>query len=111
PEPDSTTERWFVVFGTGHTHYDDVFSTQTAQFFAVDLELGPAYGDINNTSGTAVGLTCSASSPCIAANTSGGSGAVRAFSTGQTGAFMADAVTLDVDLDFRVDVIYAGSVI
>ena len=106
----STNERWFVVFGTGPTHYDDVFSTQTAQFFVVDLKLGPAYLAINKTSGTVGGFNCS-TSPCIAANTSGGSGAVRAFSTGQTGAFMADAVTLDVDLDFRVDVIYAGSVI
>src|SRR5207244_942978 len=78
-----------------------------AQFFVVDLKLGPAYSDINKTSGTA----CSPSFPCIAANTSGVSGAVRAFSTGQAGAFMADAVTLDVNLDFRVDVIYAGSVI
>src|SRR2546422_2775132 len=106
----STNERWFVVFGSGPTGYD-ARSTQTAQFFAVDLKLGPAYSDINKTSGTAGGLPCSTSSPCIAANTSGGSGAVRAFSTGQAGAFMADAVTLDVNLDFRVDVIYAGSVI
>src|SRR5881409_2882441 len=107
----STNERWFAVFGTGPTHYD-AFSTQTAQFFVVDLKLGPAYSAINKTSGKAGDFTCSTPSPpCIAANTSGGSGAVRAFSTGQAGAFMADAVTLDVDLDFRVDVIYAGSVI
>src|SRR2546430_1293397 len=105
-----TNERWFVVFGTGPTHYD-AFSTQTAQFFVVDLKLGPAYSAINKTSGKAGDFTCSTPSPpCIAANTSGGSGAVRAFSTGQAGAFMADAVTLDVDLDFRVDVVYAGSV-
>src|SRR5881628_3444657 len=97
-----TNERWFVVFGTGPTHYD-AFSTQTAQFFVVDLKLGPAYSAINKTSGKAGDFTCSTPSPpCIAANTSGGSGAVRAFSTGQAGAFMADAVTLDVDLDFRV---------
>ena len=107
----STNERWFAVFGTGPTHYDDVFSTQTAQFFAVDLKLGPAYSDINKISGIAGSFTCSTDSPCIRTNTSVGSGAVRAFSTGQTGAFMADAVTLDVNLDFRVDVIYAGSVI
>src|SRR2546430_1328658 len=105
-----TNERWFVVFGTGPTHYD-AFSTQTAQFFVVDLKLGPAYSDINRTIDKPGAFKCSTDSPCIAANTSGGSGAVRAFSTGQAGAFMADAVTLDVDLDFRVDVIYAGSVI
>src|SRR5205807_2475208 len=43
--------------------------------------------------------------------TSGGGGAVRAYSTNQTGAFMADATTVDYNLDFRVDVVYAGSVI
>src|SRR5712691_8091354 len=62
----STNERWFVVFGTGPTGYS-AFSTQTAQFFVVDLKLGPAYSDINKTSGTA----CSPSFHCIAANTSG----------------------------------------
>src|SRR5207249_4671902 len=39
------------------------------------------------------------------------SGALRVFDSGVTGAFMADAVTVDYDLDFRVDAIYAGSVI
>jgi type IV pilus assembly protein PilY1 len=33
------------------------------------------------------------------------------FSTGQAGAFMGDAVTLDFDLDFRVEVMYLGSTI
>jgi len=106
----STNEKWFVVFGTGPTHHDG-FSTQTAQFFVVDLAQGPSYNDINRTSGTSGGFTCSTSSPCIAATTSGGGGAVRAYSTNQTGAFMADATTVDYNLDFRVDVVYAGSVI
>src|SRR5438132_2584193 len=73
-----TNERWFVVFGTGPTHYD-AFSTQTAQFFVVDLKLGPAYSDINRTIDKPGAFKCSTDSPCIAANTSGGSGAVRAF--------------------------------
>jgi type IV pilus assembly protein PilY1 len=106
----STNEKWYVVFGTGPTHHD-AFSTQTAQLFVVDLKLGPSYSDINKTSGSSGSAPCTTSSPCIAANTTGANEAVRAFSTGQTGAFMADPATLDASLDFRVDTIYAGSVI
>src|SRR2546427_1317666 len=106
----STNEKWYVGFGTGPTHLD-AFSTQTAQIFVVDLKQGPSYNDINKTSGTSGGFTCSTSSPCIALDTSGGGGAGRGFSTGQTGAFMADAVTVDYNLDFRVEAVYAGSVI
>jgi type IV pilus assembly protein PilY1 len=101
----STNEKWYVAFGTGPTHHD-AFSSQTAQMFVVDLEKGPSYSDINKTNGL-----CSTALPCVQANTSGGSGQVRAYSTGVPGAFMADAVSLDFALDFRVDVVYAGSVI
>jgi type IV pilus assembly protein PilY1 len=99
-----------VAFGSGPTHLD-AFSTQTAKIFVVDLKQGPSYSDINKTSGTSGAFTCSTSSPCLASNTSVSSGAVRVYPTNQTGAFMADAVTLDSNLDFRVDVVYAGSVI
>jgi len=101
----SANERWFVAFGTGPTHHD-AFSTQTAQVFVVDLKQGPSYTSINQTDSA-----CSTALPCIQANTSAGSGQVRAYSTGANSAFMADAATLDFDLDFRVDVVYAGSVI
>ena len=106
----STNEKWYVVFGTGPTHHD-AFSTQTAQMFVVDLKQGPAYADINKTSGTSGSTSCSTTNPCIATNKSAASGQLRAYSTGVTGAFMADAVTLDFELDFRTDVIYAGSAI
>jgi type IV pilus assembly protein PilY1 len=111
----STNEKWYVVFGTGPTHHDG-FSTQDAQIYVVDLKLGPAYVDINRSTGNKgkgkkVGQPCPASLPCISADTSVASAALRVFNSGITGAFMADAVTLDSDLDFRVDVVYAGSVI
>jgi type IV pilus assembly protein PilY1 len=106
----STNEKWYAVFGTGPTHVDG-FSTQTAQLFVVDLKLGPSYGDINKTSGSSGSTTCSTSNPCIASNVNVASNAVRAFPTSISGAFMADAVTLDFNLDFRVEAIYAGSVI
>jgi len=111
----STNEKWYVVFGTGPTHHD-AFSTQTAQVFVVDLKLGPAYVDINRSTGLKgkgkkEGLPCSTSLPCMSANTSVATAALRVFDSGVTGAFMADAVTLDFNLDFRADAIYAGSVI
>ncbi|HLG44135.1 MAG TPA: hypothetical protein VI337_03885, partial [Nitrospirales bacterium] len=107
----STNERWFVVFGTGPTHHD-AGSSQTAKFFVVDLKQGPSFTAINKTSGTLLdGTPCSLASPCVAVNTTSFNEAVRAFSTGQAGAFMGDAVTLDFDLDFRVEVMYLGSTI
>jgi type IV pilus assembly protein PilY1 len=107
----STNEKWYVVFGTGPTHHD-AGSSQTAKFFVVDLKLGPSYTAINKTSGTlSDGTVCSLASPCIAVNTANFTDQVRVFSTGQAGAFMGDAVTLDFDLDFRVEVMYLGSTI
>lgn len=99
----STNEKWYAVFGSGPTHHDG-FSGQTAQLFIVDLKLGPSYTNINNTTGSG----CTTTLPCMTANTTGVNDAVRAFSTGATGSFMGDVVTLDANLDFRVDAIYAG---
>src|SRR3989441_13065717 len=72
----STNERWFVVFGTGPTHVDG-FSTQPGQSFAVDLKLGPAYTDVNNTTNGATkgggkkkGQPCPTATPCMSVNTS-----------------------------------------
>ncbi|TLY24116.1 MAG: hypothetical protein E6K64_07520 [Nitrospirae bacterium] len=113
----STNERWFVVFGTGPTHHD-AFSTQDAQIFVVDLKLGPTYIDNNNTSpgatkgaGNKKGIACPTTAPCITVNSGVASGAVREYDTGITSGFMADATTVDYNFDFRVDVVYAGSVI
>ncbi len=110
PGNSSTNEKWYVVFGTGPTHYDGS-SGQTGQIFLVDLQLGPTYTAVNAISGTVRGKSCSDTSPCIAATTGGVSHQVHLYSTSQEGAFMGDASSLDVDLDFRVDVVYLGSVI
>src|SRR3989442_12731179 len=103
----STNEKWYVVFGTGPTHHD-AFSTQTAQMFVVDLKQGPAYADINKTSGTSGSTSCSTTNPCIATNKSAASGQLRAYSTGVTGAFMADAVKPDFWRDVPTAGVYAG---
>src|SRR3989442_9032861 len=110
----STNERWFVLFGSGPTHTDG-FSTQPGQSFAVDLKLGPAYIDVNNTSpggtkggGKKKGVPCPVATPCMSVNTSVASGAVRAFDFAITGSLMGDAVATDYNLDFRVDATYAG---
>lgn len=110
PKTNSTNEKWYVVFGTGPTHLDGG-SSQTGKFFAVDLKQGPSYDDINKTSGTSGGTTCTTSSPCITAKTDGSNDRVRVFSTGQSGSFMGNPVTVDFDLDFRVEAIYAGTAI
>jgi type IV pilus assembly protein PilY1 len=109
PSTSSANEKWYVVFGTGPTHIDGS-SSQTAKMFVVDLKAGPSYTAINQTSGTVGGTTCSLASPCIATNTSAGNDAVSVFSTGQTGASMGHAITVDYQLDYRVDTIYAGSI-
>src|SRR5207247_1923618 len=90
----SANEKWYVVFGTGPTHIDGS-SGQTAKMFVVDLKLGPVYTAINQTSGVVGGTACSLTAPCIASDTASASGAVRVFSTGQTGASMGNAITLD----------------
>jgi type IV pilus assembly protein PilY1 len=82
---DNTNAKWFVVFGSGPTGYVGN-SSQVAKFFVVDLQAGPTY----NGSGVFTGA---------------------AFATGDANSFMGDAVTVDADLDFRVDVIYAGNTI
>lgn len=105
---DIANERWYVVFGTGPTHHDADTNgpTQEAQLFVVNLKDGPTYDNVNRTSGTVRGTACDPTNPCITADIT--SPNVRLFSTGAKG-FMGDAVTLDVNLDFRVDVAYAGS--
>jgi type IV pilus assembly protein PilY1 len=103
----STNEKWYVVFSTGPTHIDGS-SSQTAQMFVVDLKLGPIYSAINQTSGSVRGTACSLTSPCMAANLASGGAEVRLFSTGEAGGIMGNAITIDSQMDYRVDVIYAG---
>jgi len=111
----STNERWFAIFGSGPTHYD-YFSTQAAQYYAIDLKLGPSYADVNRTLGSKgkgkkAGQACPAALPCMAVDQNVAGGAVRAFDTVLTGGLMVDSVTIDYNLDFRVDSVYGGYVV
>ncbi|MDO8547517.1 MAG: hypothetical protein Q7R68_09180, partial [Nitrospirales bacterium] len=104
---DSTGEKWYAVFGSGPTHHDG-FSGQIGRVYAVDLANGPlsATTSKNATSGSSGdGTACSTTLPCIAVNNTS---TVRAFTTGSAGSFMGDIVSLDSNLDFRVDTLYAG---
>src|SRR2546428_10143669 len=47
----------------------------------------------------------------MTADTNWSGATISVFDTGQAGAFMSDAVTIDYNFDFRVDAVYAGSVI
>lgn len=81
--------KWYVVFGSGATSYGGT-SNQRAQLFVVDLINGP-FGDV-------------VSSP------------VRKFDADDldatpgplTNGFVGDLVTVDRNLDYRVDVVYGG---
>jgi type IV pilus assembly protein PilY1 len=83
---DPSGAKWVAVFGSGPTGYD-ARSTQRAQFYAVDLVAGPSY---QPSSGAFRGVV---------------------YSTGDTNSFMGDITALDANLDYRVDVLYAGNVI
>ncbi len=78
---DNTNAKWYMVVGSGMTEYGGD-STQTATLFAVDLKTGP-----KNSSGTDI---------------------FSSFPSHDTAAFMADLISLDKDLDYRVDTTYVG---
>src|SRR5207245_4145398 len=86
----STNEKWYVVFGTGPTYLDAItaHSAQNAQIFVLDLKLGPTYIDVNKANGSAklkgkkTGQPCPTSLPCMSADTSVASGALRVFDSG-----------------------------
>ena len=98
----ATNAKWYAVFGTGPTDHDGS-SSQNGQFFVVDLAMGPKYTQINETA-----VLCDGA-PCITANIGVADKSTRVFSTGLLGGFMGDALTTDINLDFRVDAVYVGS--
>ncbi|HEY3198291.1 MAG TPA: hypothetical protein VGJ57_09775 [Nitrospirales bacterium] len=100
----ATSEKWYVVFGTGPTGHDGS-SSQTGKLFAMDLVLGPRYSQINDTTTGA----CSDISPCVTVDVGLSNQSVRVFSTGQAGSSMGDVITTDIDLDFKHDAVYAGT--
>ncbi len=114
----SANEKWYVVFGTGPTHFAGIACksptcSQKGRIFAVDLKQGPKYKLVNDTNAfdqDRNGTACSTSAPCLTVSNDRGD-RTQLFNTGQNGAFMGDATTLDFDLDFRVDAIYIGSTV
>jgi len=84
-EIDNTNAKWFMLVGSGMTGYDGS-SAQTSKVFAVDLKTGP----VDASSGTSL---------------------VTTFTTSDSNSFFGDLISLDAQLDYRVDVAYAGNVI
>jgi type IV pilus assembly protein PilY1 len=72
---------WFAVFGSGPTGYD-ARSSQEGKLFAVGMRTGP--GSNNSL--------------------------VTPFQSSQGSSFMGDLISVDTNLDFRADVVYAGNV-
>lgn len=79
---DNTNAKWSVVFGSGVTGYGGE-AGQSAKLYAVDLVAGPGTGNSLVTTMTA----------------------------GSWHSFMADLITLDKNLDYRSDTVYAGRTI
>ena len=94
---DNTNAKWMVVFGSGPSAYTGD-STQAAKFYVVDLIAGPTY-----TAGAFAGQTYATSD--ISTTASGCTASVPC------GSFMSDIITVDANLDYRVDIIYAGDTI
>jgi len=114
---DNTNAKWLAVFGTGPTSYIGA-STQTAQFFVVRLGTGPDYTITHPTTGSLHSVSCTSSAPCDKADLStaytGNSPAFPlrdASGNPVLNSFMGDVISVDSNLDYRVDVIYAGSTI
>jgi type IV pilus assembly protein PilY1 len=107
-KPDNA--RWLAVFGTGPTGYTGI-SAQTARFFVVDIAKGPTYIAPDQTLGSVGQTSCSALVPCVVVDTAASGENVRVFATPDANSFMGDIITLDANLDFKVDVVYAGSII
>jgi type IV pilus assembly protein PilY1 len=82
---DNSDAKWFMIVGSGPTTFAGS-SAQASKIFAVDLKTGPV-------------------------DASTGASLVSSFATGDNNAFMGDLTTLDVQLDYRVDVVYGGNVI
>jgi type IV pilus assembly protein PilY1 len=82
---DNTQAKWMMLVGSGPTGYDGI-STQTGQVFAVDLKTGP----VDPATGQPV---------------------YAAFPTADANSFMGNTVALDINLDFRTEVVYIGNTI
>ncbi len=85
---DKTNEKWFVIFGSGPNGYQADLPTppaQSAKLYTVDLMTGPGVGNVNVTT--------------------------MPIGAGPWRSFMGHVITVDKDLDYRVDVAYMGRTI
>jgi type IV pilus assembly protein PilY1 len=82
---DNAQAKWMMLVGSGPTGYDGV-SSQVGKVFAVDLKTGP----IDPNTGSAVYAT---------------------FATSDLKSFMGGVSSLDINLDFRTEVVYIGNTI
>lgn len=82
---DPTNAKWYLILGSGPNGYaaDLSAGSQTAKMYAIDLKAGPG---TNNS-------------------------LVTTMDVGSWNSFMSDIVATDRDLDFRVDMAYAGRTI
>ncbi len=92
---DHTDAQWFAVFGSGPTNYAVDVVAQGPRMYAFDLLKGP-------------GAFTSSGSNVYTATTTKAFGVNQTLGGGDSG-FMGDMATVDADLDYRVDVAYAGS--
>jgi type IV pilus assembly protein PilY1 len=96
---DPTGEKWVVIFGSGPTSYD-ASTGQNGKMFIVDLKAGPSSGQVVAPA-TAPQQNDRVNYIDATANTA----------DGVFKAFMGDLITVDQNLDFRVDAVYGGQVI
>jgi type IV pilus assembly protein PilY1 len=90
---DPTNAKWFMITGSGPTGYD-VGSVQTARVFAVDM-IAKATSNVLNTGyyKFPTPLACGSASP------------------NSECALIGNIVSVDFDLDYRVDIMYFGNMI
>ncbi len=79
---DNTSAKWLALMGSGPTSYAGT-STQSAKLFSLDLATGPV--------NPSTGLSTVTSFPALGSNS-----------------FMGDTISVDFDLDYRVDSMYGG---
>ncbi len=95
---DPTGEKWFVAFGSGPTSYEATTS-QHSKLFIVNLATGPSGAAKND-------LVKIIDATAVVSDGAGGTVA-----TANSKSFVGDLVTVDKDLDFRDDSIFAGQVV
>jgi type IV pilus assembly protein PilY1 len=85
PMTDKTNEKWYVIFGSGPNGYqaDLTGLPQLAQLYVVDLVAGPGVANAN----------------------------VTTMPVGTSNSFLGNIITVDKDLDYRVDAAYMGRTI